>query len=346
MEIIELKNRVPFLTVLEDFGVEFRGGGNRLRAKVNPIREGGDFDFYQDTQKYFDHGTGEGGDVIDFIQIVEDLDKHQALSFLQEKYIHGLELHRDYVRPAPKTRPIKDNKALRVRLEEKALKLLSAQHPKYKQKWSYITLDLDGVENDVVRVSPYLEKLFEGYLIPTEEKFAKYIFSKIIGYDSFFDCPAIIVRDESENVVDIVRYRPIREGFTDLPKYLYTKGSEKPDCIYLFPLQAQMQQIMKSEGYCNIGGGLKNAINASMMGAPFISIEGAGNIKPELIEFLKSPRMAGISLIGSFDGDTAGKKAYKKISKQIPMDNQFSFDSGIDFADWLKEIKQCQLETK
>ncbi len=108
-----------------------------------------------------------------------------------------------------------------------------------------------------------------------------------------------------------------------------------------------MQKIMKSEGYCFIGEGLKNAINASMMGIPFVSIEGAGNVKPELIEFLKSPRMTGISLIGSFDGDAAGETAYKKINKQIPMDNQFTFDSGVDFADWLKEIKECQVsETK
>jgi hypothetical protein len=78
-----------------------------------------------------------------------------------------------------------------------------------------MTLDIDGVKNEVIRVAPYLSQLFEGYLLPTEEKFAKYIFSKIIGYDSFFDCPVIIIRDESENVIDIVRYRPFREGFDE-----------------------------------------------------------------------------------------------------------------------------------
>jgi len=344
MIIEELKEKVSFITVLEDHGVEFRGGGNRLRAKVNPIREGGDFDFYQDTQKYYDHGTGDGGDVVDFIEVVENLSKSDALSFLQEKYLNGADLPNNYIKPTPRYKPVKkDNDKLSAQLEIKANKYLQASHKRYKNKWSYMTLNVGGIENKVVRVAPYLEKLFEGYLIPTEEKFAKYIFNRIVGYDSFFDCPVIILRDESEKVIDIVRYRPIREGFDDLPKYLYTKATEKPDSTYLFPLQAQMQKIMMSEGYCFIGEGLKNAINASMMGIPFISIEGAGNIKPELIEFLKSPRMDGISLLGAFDGDQAGVAAYRKINKQIPMDNQFTFDSGVDFADWLREVKQCQV---
>jgi hypothetical protein len=127
---------------------------------------------------------------------------------------------------------------------------------------------------------------------------------------------------------------------------LYTKGSEKPDSVYLFPLQAQMQLMVFREGYRFIGEGIKNAINASIMGVPFISIESAGSIKPELIDFLKSDRMNGINLTGAFDGDAAGEAAYKKIDKQIPMDNQFLFDSGVDFADWLKELKECQLEKK
>lgn len=202
-----------------------------------------------------------------------------------------------------------------------------------------MTLDVEGVETKVVRVAPYLEKLFEGCLIPTDEKYAKYLFSEVIGYDNYFDCPVIIIRDEGERVVDIVRYRPYREGFEDLPKYLYTKNTEKPNSNYLFPLQAQMMKIMRDQDYCFVGEGLKNAINASLLGIPFISIEGAGNIKPELIDFLKSERMKNILMVGAFDGDSAGERAYKKINVQISMDNEFDFNSGIDFAEYLKELR-------
>ncbi len=340
MSLIEnIKNHIPMLDVVENY-TEFTGGGNRLRAKVNPIRDGGDFDVYQDTQKYYDQGTGDSGDVIDFIKIVENLDQREAISFLQKKYLNGFNLKSNYIKPIPRNKPVKkDNDLLLAKLEKDAKKYLFASHKRYKNKWSYMTLDVDGVEIKAVRVAPYLEKLFEGYLIPTDEKFAKYLFNRVVGYCEYFNCPAIIIRDESETVVDIVRYRPIREGFTELPKYLYTKSSEKPDSVYLLPLQAQMQKIMKDQGYCFVGEGLKNALNASLLGIPFISIEGAAKIKPELIAFLKSGRMKDIVMVGAFDGDEAGERAYKKMSEEIPMDNEFNFDSDMDFAEYLKEIR-------
>lgn len=342
-----IKAEVQLSTVVEQY-TELRGGGNRLRAVENPLREGGDLDIYQDTQKYYDHGTGNGGDAIDFIQTVENLDRKEAISFLSEKYLNGYELKSNYVPPKPRCKPVKkDNNLLLQQIEIKANKYLSASVPKGTENLHRLTYEKYSIvelnEKEVVRIAPVFEKLLEGYLLPTDEKYALYLFNKVIGYDSYFDCPVIIVRDESEVVVDIVRYRPHRDGFTDLPKYLYTRNSEKPDSSYLFPLQAQMQLIMRDQEYCYIGEGLKNAINASIAGVPFISIEGAGNIKPELISFLKSDRMKDIVLIGAFDGDTAGKKAYKKINAEIPMKNRFDFESGIDFADFLKQIKQEDL---
>ncbi len=119
-------------------------------------------------------------------------------------------------------------------------------------------------------------------------------------------------------------------------KYLNLKSEDTPESNYIFPLQAQMQKMATKEGYCYVGEGLKNAINASLMGIPFISIEGAASIKPGLINFLRSDRMNSITLIGAFDGDEAGERAYKKMNTEISMTNEFSFDSGIDFADFLK----------
>lgn len=344
MDIQELKERVPLAMVLEDYGAELVGRGNRLRAKVNPIRDGGDFDVYQDTQKFYDQGTGNGGDVIDFTQTMENLDREAARSFLEEKYLRGSNTPTSRPLPRPRVKPVKKNNSfLLAELERKANIYLGAKIPKGTVNLNRLTderysvIDVMGVE--VVRVAPVFEKLLEDYLIPTDEKYAVYLFNNVIGYDSYFNCPVIIIRDESENVVDIVRYRPHREGFTDLPKYLYSKGSEKPDSNYLFPLQAQMQLIMRDQGYCYVGEGLKNAINASLMGIPLISIESTGSIKPELIEFLQSDRMKGIVMMGAFDGDKAGECAYKKIGTEIPIENEFDFNSGMDFAEFLKEMR-------
>ncbi len=345
MTLIEnIKSHIPILDVVENY-TELKGSASRLRAKENPVRDGGDFDVYTDTQKYYDHGTGESGDVIDFIQIVENLDKSEALSYLSEKYLNGMELQSNYMKPVRQNTPIKkDNELLLAKLEIMANTYLSASYTRYKQKWSYITLDVDGTETEVVRVAPYLEKLFEGYLIPTEEKFAKYLFEKVIGYCQYFNCPVIIMRDESETVVDIIKYRPERNGSPllqgDKPlKYLNLKSTDTPCNKHLFPLQAQMQRMMKDQGYCFVGEGLKNALNASLLGIPFISIEGVGNIKPKLISFLKSDRMKGIVLVGAFDGDGAGERAYKKMNEEIPMGNEFSFDSSMDFTEYVKELR-------
>lgn len=329
---------------------ELTGRGNRLRAKPNPLRDGGDLDIYLDTQKYYDQGTGEGGDVVDFIEKVENLSKHDALSFLQEKYLNGVDVSSNYT-PSPRKqyKPIKkDNDLLLAKLNKKATQLLQAMPPmgtvnlKRLAKEKYSMVEVNG--EMTLRVAPIFEKLLEGYLIPTDEKYAQYLFDRVIGYDSYNHCPVIIIRDENERVVDIVKYRPDRNGEPLVQngkplKYLYMKSAEKPDIKYLFPLQAQMMRMMFDQGYAYCGEGIKNSINASLMGVPFISIEGAGSIKPQLIEFLKSDRMKDIVVIGALDGDEAGERAYKGISVEIPMQNKFDFRSGIDFTDFLKEIR-------
>jgi hypothetical protein len=100
-----------------------------------------------------------------------------------------------------------------------------------------------------------------------------------------------------------------------------------------------MQKISSKQGYCFVGEGLKNALNASLLGVPFISTESASGVRPALVDFLKSGRMAGVPLIGAFDGDPAGEKAYRTmIEKGVDLTkNLFNFTSGKDFAEWLKE---------
>lgn len=295
-----------------------------------------------------DFGSDFHGDIFDVLQI------GRGMTFSESK---ELVMHHCRFSDRTKTSLLlkqknvprkKDNYTLLKRLQKKADIYLSAlplkiingkEYP--VNKWGHFTLE-DGSKgnHEVVWVAPVFEKLFESYLIPTDIKFPKYLFEKVIGYDHYFNCPVIIIRDESERVVDIVRYRPESDGKPLPMKYLYQKNDLKPDINYLFPLQAQMQKMMRSEGYCYVGEGLKNAINASMMGIPFISIESASKIKPELITFLKSDRMKDIVLIGAFDGDLAGERAYQKISTEVPMENEFDFSSGMDFAEYLQEIRQ------
>ena len=342
---IDRIKQIDIISVIENY-TELIRSGSSYKAKENPLREekSSSLQIYTDTQKYYDFGTGEGGDVIDFIKAVENLNTNDAISFLQGKYLNGEEIKSEF-RPLPRMRnkpAKKDNDRLLLdEVETKANKYLSATLPKHTKKYDEMDLDYLGDVKSIIRISPIFEKLFEGYLIPTEKKFAEYLFSKVIGYDDYFQCPVIVIRDESETPINIIRYRPQRDGKPLMQgskplKYLNLRSEEVPDNNYIYPLQAQMQKIMQKEKYCFVGEGLKNVLNASLIGVPFISIEGAANIRPELIDFLNSGRMKDIEMIGAFDGDAAGEKAYKKMIDQVPMRNEFDFNSGIDFAEWLK----------
>ncbi len=90
MTFREIKDRVDVVDVVGNY-TTLTGRGDRLRAAMgkNPIRSdgSGDFDVWHSSQKFFDFGSDEGGDVIDFIQIVENMDKSQAGRFLEERYI-------------------------------------------------------------------------------------------------------------------------------------------------------------------------------------------------------------------------------------------------------------------
>ncbi len=342
MKIDILKQRIDILDIAESYAPLKKSGGQYLVLE-NPTRQEKtpSLMIYPDTQSWYDFGSGEGGDAIDFVKKVENIDTKDAINFLEDNFLEGSD-GSDIPRPIQlyKAKPEKDNGFLQSEVERKAKRYLASSHHKYKSNYGVMTLEVDGISSEVVRVSPVFEKLFEGYIIPTDKKFADYLFSKVLGYDSFFDCPIIVLRDKDEKAVDIVRYRPQREGKPLDMKYLYLKNIDKPDSDYLFPLQAQMQKIMISSGYTYVGEGLKNSISASILGIPFISTESASSIKPELITFLNSNRLRNIVMVGAFDGDSAGERAYEKLKKEVSiLNNKFDFNSSIDFSDYLREIK-------
>ena len=339
MSLLEtVKSQIQIIDVVEQY-TEFRGGGNRLRARQNPLRSGGDFDVYHDTQKYYDHGTGEGGDIIDFIQAVENLDRGHAISFLSERFLNGANIESNHTRPLPKPKPIKDNPALMESLKNRARKYLAepiVRNGRKYNRYTFFTLEMDGAK-EVASLDEVFIKLFEASFIEVDESRIRYIFDRFIGYDPYFNCPAIILYDYNWNVVNIIRYRPSRGGYTDLPKYLYLKAEEKPDSDYLYPFQFEMERMILKNGFAYVGEGLKNAIVALAYGIPYISIESSSNVSDELVRYLRSSRWDDMFFKGAFDGDQAGERAYKKINAKILMQNKFNFDSGQDFAEYVKE---------
>ena len=80
VDIAALKARHPLGDTVEASGVRLRGRG-RLRQGVCPFHEEaqGSFTVYEDSQRFYCFGCGDGGDVLDFIQRVENLSLPDAI---------------------------------------------------------------------------------------------------------------------------------------------------------------------------------------------------------------------------------------------------------------------------
>lgn len=195
-----------------------------------------------------------------------------------------------------------------------------------------------------LKVPPFAEKLFEGaYIEDVDAPVGRYVFTKIIGYCNYFSALVIILRDREDQVVDLIKYRPFRDGYEKLPKYLYEKSENKPagrGDDFLYPFQLEMERLIEKEEYVFIGEGLKNAVNALIRSVPYVSIEGVTNASSkEIAEYVNRLSGRGIRVYGALDGDDAGEKAFNKINKLLdnPIINLIDFDSGIDFTDFLRK---------
>ena len=80
VDIAALKRRHLLADVVEAAGVPLRGRG-RVRQGVCPFHEEaeGSFTVYADTERFYCFGCGAGGDVLDFVQRIEDLSLPEAI---------------------------------------------------------------------------------------------------------------------------------------------------------------------------------------------------------------------------------------------------------------------------
>lgn len=80
VDLPALKRRHPLGDVVEASGVQLHGHG-RVRQGVCPFHEEteGSFTVYEDSQRWWCFGCGEGGDVLDFVRRVENLSLPEAI---------------------------------------------------------------------------------------------------------------------------------------------------------------------------------------------------------------------------------------------------------------------------
>jgi len=186
------------------------------------------------------------------------------------------------------------------------------------------------------------KKLFETDKLPKSFlKKINYLKNNILGYDNFFNCPSIIIRNKDRKIVDIISYRPKKpEDFDDWsePKYIY-KNSHNRGENFLFPFQVEFESILEKEDFFIVGEGIKNALNALLHSLPYITIESTSNtIDRKLLEYIIDITKTR-KIICMFDGDKAGQKAFENFKEQSKIQNLqnfFDFKSNLDFTDYIK----------
>jgi hypothetical protein len=308
-------------------------------------------------------GCSIGGDVLDFIEKYNKVTNVEAINILR-RYTNN-EIPSYNQTPAqqtykaqtkskvePKSKEVIQNKLNNIAKalinNNNKLKIFTLHYPQQ--------MHLSNDSEMTCIINPIFEKLFEKHhltVTPAYQKRLNYIITNILAYDSFFKCPAIIIKDHNMKVCDIAKYRPDKpDSFQDWshPKYMYIKEEDKlpsRGADFLFPFSKEMDKIIDKNNFFFIGEGLKNSLNALLFGVPFISLESVStDMKVELQNYIKEKAKTKL-IIGAFDGDdkidnngnhTKGHGAYLKAKEVLGLDfeNLFEFDSNIDFTDYMK----------
>jgi hypothetical protein len=339
-----LKAKLDIIALAESYGFEFKQpSGARYRAVKNLLRDEktSSLDFFSDTQKFYDRGTAEGGDVIDLIAKMENLNPTQAI--IRAKELAGEDTYSVTKR---ETKPIK-KKVKKIdfnQLKKQATQELNAVK-KLNPCLEFVEEDKDGniVRHELV-INKNYAKLFEGlsFTVGLKQKF-DYIFTHLLGWSDFWQSPTLILKDLDGRVVDIVAYRPHDKNTGQEisgMKYYYKNFHGRGD-RFIYPYQKEVERIAKREGYIIIGEGLKNALNALIYGVPFVTIESTGNVL-KLSDRLKNTILSytakGWGVATAFDGDEAGQKAYESFLSLLSfeVDNILDFTSKKDFVEYLK----------
>ena len=307
-------------------------------------------------------GCGSG-DIFDFIEKYHKLNKAEGIKKLEE--FRGI----DHNYTAPKNyktekTQINTPEQIQNKLNKTSTALLN--NASKINIFKTIPVEIDNQITIDTMIHEDFIKLFEKKSLQmTQDQHKKilYITKNILTYDTFFNCPAIIIKDHQDKVVDICKYRPKKPAHFDSwgdPKYMYIKEEDKlkdRGSNFLFPFSKEMDQIIDKNSFFFIGEGLKNALVCLLHSIPFISLESTSNeIKPALKEYIKE-KAKNKFILGGFDGDGGSPKdlaeaktsgiykkglgAYLKAKETLELDfnNLFDFSSNIDMADYLSEYR-------
>jgi len=335
----QIKASLDIVTIAELYGELEKSGANYRYKNDHSI-------VINPSKQIFSNFNGDitGGSVLDLIAYMEKLELKEAIKRLKE--LAGADTYK--IDPALQLKRKEEATKKKV-VDFRSLGLFAKNDLTAVSPYKPYIMDING--NQYLQVKePYI-KLFETDKLDISYKErVDTAFSKFIGYDAYFTCPSIIIRDKTNRVVDKCAYRPNKPEKWDTwrsPKYIY-KNQVDRGSNFLYPLQLEMEELLHVKKVFVVGEGIKNAVNAYIHGMPFISLESAStNTSKELSEYILALLNRGYKIIAFFDGDgdnqdpkkwTKGKLAFEKFKKTTSLydlENAVSFDSDIDFTDYI-----------
>jgi len=330
--IEELKQSLDIVQVAQMYGELVKSGSNYVYKDDRSIS-------ISPSKQIFSNFNGEitGGSVLDLVCYMENLSIADGIKRLKElagKQEYKLDLAKMIKRKEKeeKKKSINFQKLGYIGVQElRASKSLYADVVDEKENLLGVSLIGDGIR-----------KLFQAdFFEPSFKPKLDYIFNRFIGYNSFFKCPSIILRDDTDRIVDVIAYRPQKPANYkewSSPKYIYKNPTNRGE-KFLYPFRKEAEYIAKKEGFFIVGEGIKNALNALVYSVPFITIESSSTkMSDALVSYIRAWYEKGYSIITMFDGDKAGAKAYENFKERTGLEvkNFFAFDSGLDFVDYLQ----------
>lgn len=308
ISLTDLKNNIDFLEIVSQYCELKKMNGNVYRAVNNPLRDEktSSFDIYINTQKYYDHGTGESGDVLDFVSKCENISLSAAIQRFKD------------ATHVATPRPIREQ-AQPVQVIEISSEQLQEEFNKFE------SIDITNTKHytELLNVVPE-------YLLKQANKEDLSLFMSCTRFDKMNDTLVAGWYDNSLLDFEMITYKRRR---LNGGKWINRKNTH--------PNQTVFNRIFDDEKPVYIVEGARDAITAILLGLNFIAIPTTSFKNHSLLsELIK----AGDEVIFICE-DLQGYKSMSYLSSFVPKSRLVTFvhskDEKIDLSDYV--ISRCSI---
>lgn len=281
MDIQELKRHLDIIALAETYCGGLVKHGNCYWAKINPLRQEktSSLYFYPESQSFHDFGSNEHGDAIDFYCQATGLSLPDALKQLgaKGKFETMPAFSSRRAEPEPKRQAKTDFSSILSSFEE-------------------LTLRSQGHREEALAIAP-------AWLFKEAESSSIELLKDWTRYDQKNNTLVVIIKNKEGEVVGMKRRRYHIHG--ELKKWVAIKGSEVNHC---------QSRVRTASGLVFIVEGIKDGLNALLLGWDFIALPSAGCQKftQQELNLLMNRNVVLIA-----DVDQPGISCMQALAKQI-----------------------------